>query len=87
MMKRCWHEDPLLRPTFTELREDLDEIMCQEGIYFSFDFDEDSIQSDVEEDGVNAGATANGPTIVEVAVHCEHSELISVEESAKVTSV
>ena len=86
MMQRCWHEDPLQRPTFTELREELDEIMSQEGIYLSFNFDEDSILSNHEEDGVNAGAIANRSTIVEAAEHCEHSELISVEESTKVTS-
>ena len=87
MMQRCWHEDPLQRPTFTELREELDEIMCREGIYFSFNFDEDSIQSDQEEDDVNAGALANGSTIVEAAVHRELSELVSVQEITKVTSV
>ena len=87
MMQRCWHEDPLQRPNFTELREELDEIMCREGIYFSFNFDEESIQSDHEEDDVNAGALANRSTIVEASVHREHSELISVEESIKVTSV
>ena len=87
MMQRCWHKDPLQRPTFSELREELDEIMCQEGLYFSFDLDEDSILSDVEEDGVNSSAIANRSTIVEAAVNCEHSELISVEKSIKVTSV
>ena len=87
MMQRCWHDDPRQRPTFTELREEFDEIMCQEGICFSFNFDEDSILSDHEEDGVNAGAIANRSTIVEATVHCDLSELISVEESTKVTTV
>ena len=86
MMQRCWHEDPLQRPTFTELREELDEIICQEGVYFSFNFDEESTLSDHEEDGVNSGAIASRSTIVEAAVHCELSELISLEEITKVTS-
>ena len=86
MMQRCWSQDPLQRPTFTVIREDLEEIICQEGTHFSFDCDEASIRSDHEENGVNAGAIADRPTIVEADVHCEHSELTSVEESTKETS-
>ena len=81
-MRRCWHEEILQRPTFTELRERFDAIMCQDGIYFSFHSDDDSIRSDHEVDGVNAGALAIRSTIVEADVHCEHSELISVEETS-----
>ena len=81
-MRRCWHEEPLQRPTFTELREEFDEIMCQYGIYFSFHSYEDSIRSDHEVDGVNAGAIAIRSTTVEADVHCEHSEQISVEETS-----
>ena len=80
-MRRCWHEEPLQRPTFTQLREEFDGIMCQDGIYFSFHSDED-IQCDHEVDGVNAGAIANRSMIVEADVHCEHSELRSVEETS-----
>ena len=87
MMQRCWIQEPLQRPTFTIIREELEEIMYQEGIYFSFDFDEGSILSDHEENGVNAGAIADRSTTVEADVHCEHSELMSVEESTKETSV
>ena len=80
-MRRCWHKEPLQRPTFTQLREEFDGIMCQDGIYFSFHSDED-IPCDHEVGGVNAGATANRSTIVEADVHCEHSEQISVEETS-----
>ena len=86
MMQRCWGQDPLQRPNFTIIREELEEIMCQEGIYFSFDCDEASIRSSQEENGVNAGAIADRPTIVEADVHCERSKLISVEGSTKETS-
>ena len=39
-MLRCWQENPLERPTFTEIREDL-EIMSQD-TYVTFCIDEDS---------------------------------------------
>ena len=56
--------------------------MCQDGIYFSFYSNEDSILSDHEEDSVNPGALANTSTIVEADVSCAHSELISAEETS-----
>ena len=77
-MRRCWHEEPLERPTFTQLREEFNGIMCQNGIYFSFHSDDD-IPCDHEVDG---GAIANRSTIVGADVHCEHSELRSVEETS-----
>ena len=80
-MRRCWHEEPLQRPTFTQLQEEFDGMMCQDGIYFSFYSDEDT-QCDHEVDGVNAGAIANRSMTVEADVHCEHSELRSVEETS-----
>ena len=80
-MRRCWHKEPLQRPTFTQLREEFDGIMCQDGIYFSFHSDED-IPFDHEVGGVNATAMANRSTIVEADVHCEHSEQIYVEETS-----
>ena len=39
-MLHCWNEDPLQRPTFTELREHLEDIMSQGERYFSFEIDE-----------------------------------------------
>ena len=39
-MLHCWNEDPLERPTFTELREHLDEIMSQNADYLTFDIDQ-----------------------------------------------
>ena len=81
-MRQCWHEDPLQRPTFTEVREEFDRIMCQDGIYFSFYYHEDSIPSNHEVDSVNDGAIANRSTTVEADVHCEHSQLISVQETS-----
>ena len=41
-MLRCWREYPLERPTFTEIRKDLEEIMSQENTYVTFGIDEDS---------------------------------------------
>ena len=39
MMLRCWKEDPLQRPTFTKLREELESIISEGGAYFSLDID------------------------------------------------
>ena len=41
-MPRCWKEHPLERPTFTEIREDLEGIMSKGDTYVTLDFDEDS---------------------------------------------
>ena len=59
-MLHCWDEDPLRRPTFTELRDHLEEIMSQGSRYMSFDIDEknayynvasfNSIPSETEDD-------------------------------------
>nr|XP_047133477.1 uncharacterized protein LOC100212045 [Hydra vulgaris] len=40
IMLHCWNEDPLQRPTFTELRENLDQIMSRGDCYFDFSIDE-----------------------------------------------
>ncbi|XP_065661248.1 tyrosine-protein kinase receptor torso isoform X3 [Hydra vulgaris] len=40
IMQQCWNENPLLRPTFTELREHFGDIIGQENNYFNFDIDE-----------------------------------------------
>ena len=87
MMLRCWHEDPVKRPTFTELREELERNMSQRGIYISFDFDEDSDVSEHEEHSVNTVVITDKSILVEAAIHYEHSQPMSVEESTEVTSV
>ena len=61
-MLHCWNEDPLQRPTFSDLHEHLDSIMTQSANYLSFDIDEEntyynvasfkSVPSDDEEDDV-----------------------------------
>nr|XP_047132656.1 uncharacterized protein LOC100199204 [Hydra vulgaris] len=43
IMLHCWNEDPLQRPTFTELRERFDKIMSQGDSYLSFDIDEKNV--------------------------------------------
>ena len=41
-MLHCWNEDPLERPTFTALRDHLDQIMSQSADYLSFDIDQEN---------------------------------------------
>ena len=73
MMLRCWQEHPLESPTFTEIREEFEEIMSHEETYVTFDIDEDSnyfhspsfksVPSEHEEDNANADeANLNQPS-------------------------
>nr|XP_047132657.1 uncharacterized protein LOC100200642 [Hydra vulgaris] len=43
IMLRCWSEDPLQRPTFTELREQFDKIMSQGECFMNFEIDEENV--------------------------------------------
>ncbi|XP_065681618.1 fibroblast growth factor receptor-like isoform X2 [Hydra vulgaris] len=47
IMLHCWNEDPLKRPTFTEIREHLDAIISQSDSYFNFEIDEKNIYYNV----------------------------------------
>ncbi|XP_065664770.1 fibroblast growth factor receptor-like [Hydra vulgaris] len=42
IMLNCWSKDPLLRPTFSELRNKIEQIISQGGRYLSFDTNEES---------------------------------------------
>ena len=78
-MLRCWQEHPLDRPNFSEIREDLEEIMFQGETYIRFNIEEDSnyylapsfnsAPREQEDDGVIADETASEPNIVKAAVH------------------
>ena len=41
-MLRCWHNDPVQRPTFAQIREQLEAVMTDGGTYCTIDFNEDS---------------------------------------------
>ena len=78
-MLRCWQEHPSDRPTFLEIREDLEEIMSQGETYITFDIDEDSnyyrtpsfnsAQREQEEDDAIADEITSESNIVKAAVH------------------
>ena len=82
-MLRCWQEQPLERPTFTEIREDFEAVMSQGEMYITFDIDENSnyflapsfnsVPSEHEEDNTNADETEIEPTVVTVVVHYQQS--------------
>ncbi|XP_065664257.1 tyrosine-protein kinase receptor Tie-1 isoform X3 [Hydra vulgaris] len=42
IMLHCWNENLIMRPSFTELRKQLEQIISQGGRYFSFDINEES---------------------------------------------
>ena len=72
MMLKCWQEQPLERPTFTEIRKYFEEIMSQGETYVTFNIDEDSnyflapsfhsVPSEHEEDDSNVDEAASKPT-------------------------
>ena len=78
-MLRCWQEHPSDRPTFSEIREDLEEIMSQGETYITFDIDEDSsyyrtpsfnsAPREQEEHDAIADEIRSEPKIVKTAVH------------------
>ena len=82
-MLRCCQEYPLDRPTFTEIREDLEVIISQGEMYVTFDIDKDSkyflapsfksVPSEEEEDENIADEITSKPTVVRTAVHYQHS--------------
>ena len=82
-MLRCWQEQPLERPTFTEIREDFEAVMSQGEMYITFDIDENSnyflapsfnsVPSEHEEDNTNADETEIEPTVVTAFVHYQQS--------------
>lgn len=41
-MLHCWNEDPLQRPSFTELREHLESVLNEGDHYFSFDINQEN---------------------------------------------
>ena len=68
-MLRCWQEHPSDRPTFLEIQEHLEEIMCQEETYITFDIDEDSNYYQTPSFNAIADEITSGPNIVNAAVH------------------
>ena len=71
IMLHCWNEDPLQRPTFTELREHLDDIISAGDKYLTFDINEEntyynvasfkSVSSENEEDEMLVDELMNRP--------------------------
>ena len=42
MMLKCWSENRLERPTFSDLRQQLEDVISAGDIYFTLDVDEES---------------------------------------------
>ena len=89
-MLHCWNEDPLERPTFTELRDHLEQIMSQSADYLSFDIDQgntyynvasfNSVPSD-DEDLLMFDAEENAPKVKSIEELKEQKEKKKNEEN------
>lgn len=83
-MLQCWDENPFQRPTFTELREHLDETISAGDKYFTFDINQEntyynaasfkSIVSENEEDEMVIDELMNRPMQVKKAEELKESE-------------
>nr|XP_047142394.1 uncharacterized protein LOC105845628 isoform X13 [Hydra vulgaris] len=65
IMLHCWSEDPLQRPTFSELRNHLEELLLQGGFYFSFDINENNVYYNATSFNHLPSETGNGSHEVE----------------------
>ncbi|XP_065683176.1 uncharacterized protein LOC100198829 isoform X2 [Hydra vulgaris] len=72
IMLQCWNENPLLRPSFAELRDHLEELLSQGGFYFSFDINEENLYYSSASFNHTPSETGNGSLEVEV-IHNPHS--------------
>ena len=83
-MLHCWNEDPFQRPTFTELREHLDETISAGDKYFTFDINQEdtyynvasfkSVVSENEEDEMVIEELMNRPIQVKKADELKESQ-------------
>lgn len=81
-MLHCWNEDPLQRPTFTELRDHLEEIMSQGCHYMSFDIDEKNVYYNVA--SYNSVPDENEDDIeIEEAILQKTPQFLSIEDLKK----
>ena len=81
-MLHCWNEDPLQRPTFTELRDHLEEIMSQGCHYMSFDIDEKNAYYNVA--SYNSVPDENEDDIeIEEAILQKPPQFLSIEDLKK----
>ena len=80
-MFRCWSEDPLKRPTFTELRVLFENIISEGGNYVNFNVNENedyytvasfkSCENENENENENEVPIVN-PMETDVLIHQEH---------------
>ena len=83
-MLHCWNEDPFQRPTFTELREHLDETISAGDKYFTFDINQEntyynvasfkSVVSENEEDEMVIDEWMSRPMQVKKAEELKESQ-------------
>lgn len=95
-MLHCWNEDPLQRPTFTELREHLDDIISAGDKYLTFDINEEntyynvasfkSVSSENEEDEMLVDELMNRPMQVKTIDELKQMQQKKEEKQPKLNS-
>lgn len=88
-MLHCWNKDPLQRPTFTELREHLENVISAGDKYLTFDINEKntyyntasfkSVSSESEEDEMVVDKLMNRPMQVKIIDELKQNQ--QVEEN------
>ncbi|XP_065662116.1 ephrin type-B receptor 5 isoform X5 [Hydra vulgaris] len=78
IMLHCWNEDPLQRPTFTELREHLEEIISQGDRYLNFDIDEENTYYNAA--SFNSLSSETGDDVLEDEIFNNPVQVKSIEQ-------
>ncbi|XP_065682131.1 ephrin type-A receptor 3 isoform X2 [Hydra vulgaris] len=78
IMLHCWNEDPLQRPTFTELREHLEEIISQGDRYLNFDIDEENTYYNAA--SFNSLSSETGDDVLEDEIFNKPVQVKSIEQ-------
>ncbi|XP_065644943.1 macrophage colony-stimulating factor 1 receptor 2-like [Hydra vulgaris] len=82
IMLHCWNEDPLQRPSFTDLSEHLEGIISQGDRYFTFDIDEENTYYNVA--SFNSLSPETDDDVLANEIFQKPIQVKSIEETKKI---